>query len=93
MDVDSASPGGNARIKQRLRRWRSLFSRSAAWTVVEGLALVLFSWPFINTGRNWSEQDLYHFYFISWGILIVLLICIGGCVRSGRGGDRGADRD
>jgi len=91
--MESARSQGTARIKQRLRTWRSLFGRSATWTVVEMLALVLFSWPFINTGRQWGEQDLYHFYFISWGILILLLVCIGGCSRSGRGGEPGADKD
>ncbi len=91
--MESARSRGTSRLKQRLRRWRSLFGRSAAWTVVEVLALVTFSWPFINAGHSWTEQELYHFYVISWAILIVLLVCIGGCAASGRGGDRGRDRD
>ncbi len=91
--MESARAQGTTRLKQRLRRWRSLFGRSAAWTVVEVLALVMFSWPFINAGRPWGEQDLYHFYFISWAILILLLVCIGGSAASGRGGDQGAERD
>lgn len=67
------------RFKLLTRRWRYLFGRSATWTVVLVVGLVLFNWPFIDSTQTWQGQELFHFYFISWGFFIVLLCFIGLC--------------
>lgn len=75
-------------LRQAANKWRSIFARSAAWTLVFVLAAVLFNWPFFSRVQPWAGVVMFKFLMLAWAVVIALLFCIGMGAPPGRRGDR-----
>ena len=57
-----------------MRRFKAPWGRSEFLAVLFGAGLVAFNWPALSITAVGDSGELFHYLFVAWGTLIVLIL-------------------